>query len=318
MKVFMEAGLPDGVINMVPGSGSVISEVVLNHKDLAGIHFTGSNNTFDFLWTETAKNLKKYKSYPKLVGETGGKDFIFAHPSADPLEVSTALFAGAFEFQGQKCSACSRAYIPKSMWGKVKENLIAFRSKVTMGDSKDLNNFITAVIDEKSFDNIMSYIKYVKEANDAEIIFGGEGDKSKGYFVEPTVVLTTNPKFKTIQEEIFGPVLTVYVYEDDKFKETLELCDETSPYGLTGSIFSKERYGLVEAYNTLRYSAGNFYYNDKCTGAMVGKQPFGGSRRSGTNDKAGSMYNLLRWVSPRTIKETLVPPTDILYSYMKK
>jgi 1-pyrroline-5-carboxylate dehydrogenase len=317
MKIFMEAGLPDGVINMVPGAGPEISEIVLNHKELSGIHFTGSNNTFDYLWTETTKNLKTYKSYPKLIGETGGKDFIFAHPSADPLELSTSLIAGAFEYQGQKCSACSRAYIPNSLWDSVRMHLKEMHGKIRVGDVRDFNNFVNAVIDEKSFDNIMNYIHYVQESKDAEIILGGKGDKSKGYFVEPTVVLTTNPYFRTMQEEIFGPVLTIFLYEDDKFQETLELCDATSPYGLTGSIFSKDRYALIEACKTLRYSAGNFYYNDKCTGAMVGRQPFGGARASGTNDKAGSMLNLLRWVSPRTIKETLISPTDFRYGYME-
>lgn len=316
MQIFKEAGIPDGVINFIPGSGSTISSVVLEHKDLAGIHFTGSTGTFNHLWKTVAKNLEKYRSYPRLVGETGGKDFIFAHNSAKPLELATAIVTGAFEYQGQKCSAASRAYIPKSIWGETKNHIVKMVNEMKMGDVTDFNNFVNAVIDEASFDNIMSYINYAKEATDAEIIAGGEGDKSVGYFIQPTVILTSNPNFKSMEEEIFGPVMTIYVYEDEKFDETLKICDETSPYALTGSIFSNDRYATAHACRILRYAAGNFYYNDKPSGAMVGLQPFGGSRMSGTNDKAGSTLNLLRWANPRTIKETLISPTDFKYAYM--
>lgn len=316
MKIFKEAGLPDGVINFIPGSGSLISNIVLNHYDMAGVHFTGSNATFNSIWKDVASKLDVYKSYPKLVGETGGKDFIFAHQSANPVELATAIVRGAFEYQGQKCSAASRAYIPKSIWDETKTLLINMIKTIQMGDVRDFNNFVNAVIDEKSFDNIMSYLDIVKKSNDAEIIIGGEGDKSVGYFVQPTVVLTSNPDFITMREEIFGPVITVYVYEDDQFEKTLELCDKTSPFALTGAIFSNDKYAMVQACRVLRYSAGNFYINDKPTGAMVGQQPFGGSRASGTNDKAGSHLNLIRWVSPRTIKETLMPARDYKYPYM--
>ncbi|MBC35157.1 MAG: 1-pyrroline-5-carboxylate dehydrogenase [Bacteroidetes bacterium] len=316
MKIFKEAGMPDGVINFIPGSGSMIGDIVLNHPELAGIHFTGSTATFNHLWKTVGNNLEKYRSYPKLVGETGGKDFIFAHKSANPEELATAIVSGAFEYQGQKCSAASRAYIPASLWIETKSHMLNKVEEIKVGDPTDLNNFMNAVIDEKSFDNIMSYINYAKEASDAEIIFGGEGDKSIGYFVQPTIIETTNPKFKSMEEEIFGPVMTIYVYEDNKFDETLELCDQTSQYALTGSIFSNDKYATIKACKVLRYAAGNFYYNDKPSGAMVGLQPFGGARASGTNDKAGSYLNLLRWTSPRTIKETLLPPTKIQYSYM--
>ncbi|NOX46387.1 MAG: L-glutamate gamma-semialdehyde dehydrogenase [Chlorobi bacterium] len=316
MKIFKEAGMPDGVINFVPGSGAMIGDIVLHHRDLAGIHFTGSTATFNHLWKTVGNNVANYKSYPKLVGETGGKDFIFAHNSADPIELATAIVSGAFEYQGQKCSAASRAYIPKSIFEETKKHIIEKVAAMKIGDVADLDNFINAVIDESSFDNIMSYIKYANESADAEIIAGGNGDKSKGYFIEPTLILTTDPHFKTMEEEIFGPVMTLYVYEDDKFDETLELCDSTSPYALTGSIFARDKYAIVKACKALRYAAGNFYYNDKPSGAMVGQQPFGGARGSGTNDKAGSSLNLLRWVSPRTIKETLISPTDFKYGYM--
>ncbi len=316
MKIFKEAGMPDGVINFIPGSGSMIGDIVLNHKELAGIHFTGSTNTFNQLWKTVGVNLETYKSYPKLVGETGGKDFIFAHNSSDPHELATAIVSGAFEYQGQKCSAASRTYIPSSLWVETKKLILEKVSEMKIGDVTDLDNFINAVIDETSFDNIMSYINYAKEASDAKIIYGGEGDKSVGYYIKPTIIETTNPNFKTMQEEIFGPVMTIYVYEDDKFEETLKICDETSPYALTGSIFSNDKYATVKACKILRYAAGNFYYNDKPSGAMVGLQPFGGARASGTNDKAGSYLNLLRWTSPRTIKETLLPATDYKYSYM--
>jgi 1-pyrroline-5-carboxylate dehydrogenase len=317
MQIFKEAGLPDGVINFVPGSGSAVGNVVLEHPELAGIHFTGSTGVFNHLWKQVAENLDTYKSYPRLVGETGGKDFIFAHNSAKPLEVATGIISGAFEYQGQKCSAASRGYIPASMWPEVKEHLIRMVNEIKVGGVEDFNNFMNAVIDEGSFDNIMSYINYAKESPDAEIIAGGEGDKSEGYFIRPTIILTTNPKFKTMEEEIFGPVMTIFVYEDDKFEETLKLCDETSPYALTGSVFATDKYAMVKACKTLRYAAGNFYYNDKPSGAMVGQQPFGGARKSGTNDKAGSSLNLLRWINPRTVKETLVSPTDFKYPYME-
>ncbi len=318
MKVLMEAGLPAGVINFVPGTGSTISDIVFAHPMLAGIHFTGSNNTFNYLWRQVANNLEKYRSYPRIVGETGGKDFIFAHKSASALDVATAIVRGTFEFQGQKCSAASRAYIPASLWPKVKELSLGMAARIKMGDVCDKDNFVNAVIDEKAFNSIESYINYAKNAADATIITGGTCDKSKGYFITPTIILTTNPKFKTMVEEIFGPVITIYVYEDEKYEETLKLCDATSPYALTGAIFSRDRYAMMQASDILRYSAGNFYLNDKPTGAMVGQQPFGGARGSGTNDKAGSELNLVRWVSPRAIKETLVPATDFPYPYMSK
>ena len=318
MKVFKEAGLPDGVINFIPGQGSLIGKNILASKDLAGIHFTGSNVTFNTLWKGVGDNLDKYVSYPKLVGETGGKDFIFAHNSAYPQELATAMVAGSFEFQGQKCSAASRAYVPKSLWGDVKNRIFALMDQIKMGQPYEFDVFVNAVIDEASFDNIKSYIDFAKESKEAEIVRGGVCDKSKGYFIEPTIIVTTNPKFKSMEEEIFGPVLTVYVYEDTKYEETLELCNTTSPYGLTGAIWSNDKYATLKAFDMLRYAAGNFYINDKPTGAMVGLQPFGGSRASGTNDKAGSYLNLIRWTSPRTIKETYVAATDILYGYMKE
>lgn len=316
MKIFKEAGVPDGVINFVPGPGSQVGHVALNHKDLAGVHFTGSNGTFNHLWKSVANNLENYRSYPRVVGETGGKDFVFVHPSADVDEVATALVRGAFEYQGQKCSAASRAYIPESLWDSIKRRIDRNLKLIQKGDPKDFCNFVNAVIDEKAFDRIMGYIDKARDSKDAEIIFGGTGDKSKGYFIDPTVILAKDPHFITMEEEIFGPVLSIHVYPDDKFEETLQLCDNTSPYGLTGSIFSKDRYATVKACATLRYSAGNFYINDKPTGAVVGQQPFGGSRQSGTNDKAGSHLNLLRWINPRTIKETFLPPTDFRYPFM--
>ncbi len=316
MKIFEEAGMPAGVVNFVPGSGSLISSIVMKNKDLGGIHFTGSNSTFNTLWKQVSDNLHLYKSYPRIVGETGGKDFIFAHNSADPLALATAIVRGAFEYQGQKCSAASRAYIPQSIWELTKEHVLRMISEIRIGNVTDLNNFVNAVIDEPSFDRIMSYIKKAQESDKAEIIAGGKGDMSKGYFIEPTVIIAKDPHFITMEEEIFGPVMTIYVYEDDEYEETLKLCDETSPYGLTGAIFSRDRYAMVKACRILRYAAGNFYYNDKPTGAMVGQQPFGGSRASGTNDKAGSHLNLLRWVSPRTVKETFIPATDFRYPYL--
>lgn len=316
MNIFREAGVPDGVINFVPGPGSMVGDIVLKHKDLGGVHFTGGTNTFNTIWKSVANNLENYRSYPRLVGETGGKDFVFVHHTANAAEVATALVRGAFEFQGQKCSAASRAYIPESLWEDIKKKIGSNLKKIKIGSPVDFCNFVNAVIDKKAFDRIMGYINTAKNSSDAEIVYGGTGDESKGYFIEPTVILAKNPKFVTMEEEIFGPVLTIFVYPDDKFEETLNLCDETSPYGLTGSIFSNERYATTKACATLRYAAGNFYINDKPTGAVVGQQPFGGSRQSGTNDKAGSQLNLLRWISPRTIKETFLPPTDFRYPYM--
>jgi len=302
MKIFMEAGVPAGVVNFLPGSGALIGKHIMESRDLAGIHFTGSNATFNSLWNSVGDMLTKYKSYPRLVGETGGKDFIFVHPSANPKEVAVAAFSGAFEYQGQKCSAASRIYIPESLWPEIKSEIIKLSKEAKMGDVCDFKNFVNAVIDESSFDNIISYIEFAKESDEAEIIFGGDYDKSVGYFVSPTLIKTVNPHFKSMEEEIFGPVLTAYVYKNSKVEETLKLCDETSPYGLTGAVFGSDRLAVAEICNRLRYSAGNFYINDKPTGAVVGKQPFGGSRGSGTNDKAGGSFNLIRWVSPRTIK----------------
>jgi len=318
MKIFQEAGLPDGVINFVPGSGSLIGNTVLKHKDLAGIHFTGSNATFNSLWRSVSENLTNYVSYPKLVGETGGKDFIFVHNSANPLEVATAIVRGAFEYQGQKCSAASRSYIPKSLWNEIKKHLQSQISQIKIGDVADFENFMNAVIDENSFDNIMNYIELAKKSIECEIIAGGKGDKSIGYFVQPTIILTTNPYFTTMQEEIFGPVMTIFVYDDKNYEETLYICNKTSPYALTGAIFSNDKYAMIQACRILRYAAGNFYINDKPSGAMVGLQPFGGARGSGTNDKAGGNLNLLRWISPRTIKETFIPAQDFKYPYMDK
>lgn len=317
MKIFQEAGLPDGIINFIPGSGSLIGNIALQHKDLGGIHFTGSNATFNSLWRTIGENLETYKSYPRIVGETGGKDFIFVHQSANSQEVATAIIRGAFEYQGQKCSAASRAYIPKSLWNEIKDRVIAMAEDIKVGDVKDFSNFMNAVIDEKSFDNIMKYIGIAKNSKNAEILTGGTGDKSVGYFIRPTIIQTTDPKFITMQEEIFGPVMTIYVYDDKDYEKALHICDETSPYALTGAIFSNDRYAYIQACKILRYAAGNFYINDKPTGAMVGLQPFGGARESGTNDKAGGPLNLLRWTSPRTIKETFVPAIDYKYPYMK-
>jgi 1-pyrroline-5-carboxylate dehydrogenase len=317
MKVFQEAGMPDGVINFIPGRGAVISNVLLKDPLLAGIHFTGSNNTFNHLWKQVADNLGEYRSYPRLVGETGGKDFIFVHPSADPLEVAVNAIRGAFEYQGQKCSAASRMYVPESLWPEIKSLMQDMCRDMKTGDIRDLENFINAVIDESSFDNIMGYIDFAKESGDARFISGGRGDKRKGYFIEPTIIETTDPFFKTMQEEIFGPVLTVWVYPDNKLDEAVNICDKTSPYGLTGAVFGRDRVAASRICESLRYAAGNFYINDKPTGAIVGLQPFGGARASGTNDKAGGEFNLIRWISPRTIKETFVPATDYRYDYMK-
>ncbi len=316
MKVFEEAGLPPGVINFIPGSGSLIGQAVLNHKDLAGIHFTGSNATFNILWRGVTENLTNYVSYPKIVGETGGKDFIFTHNSANPTEVATAIIRGAFEFQGQKCSAASRAYIPQSLWNEIKNSLLKQTSEIKVGDVTNFSNFMNAVIDENAFDNIMSYIDYAKNSSECEILFGGNGNKTIGYFIEPTIILTNNPKFKTMEEEIFGPVMTIFIYNDEDYEKTLHLCNQTSPYGLTGAIFSNDKYAMIQACRILRYAAGNFYINDKPSGATVGLQPFGGARASGTNDKAGGSLNILRWVSPRTIKETYIPARDFKYPFM--
>jgi len=318
MEVFIKAGLPAGVINLVYVSGPVAGDVIFKHPDFAGIHFTGSTEVFRNVWGEIGKNISMYKSYPRIVGETGGKDFIMAHASADPAVVVTALSRGAFEFQGQKCSAASRAYIPASLWPEVKKGLIADLSSMKMGPTENFENFINAVIDEKAFDKITSYIESARKNPDVEIIAGGGHDKSKGYFIDPTVLLAKKPDYITLCEEIFGPVLTVYVYDDEKFDETLELVDRTGIYALTGSIIAQDRYVIEHAMKKLVNSAGNFYINDKCTGAVVGQQPFGGARGSGTNDKAGSMINLLRWVSPRTIKETFVPPVDYRYPFLAK
>lgn len=318
MKVFKEAGLPDGVINFLPGSGPRVGGAVLGSEHLAGIHFTGSNNTFNQLWHSVGKNLQGYRSYPKLVGETGGKDFIVVHASAHVDEVATAMVRGAYEYQGQKCSAASRAYIPQSLWPQIRERVREMLDEITIGDVRDFGNFMNAVIDEKAWDNIMHYIDVARQSNEARIVFGGRGDKRTGYFIEPTVIEVDNPHFITMEEEIFGPVLSVYVYADKDFEDTLKLVDETSPYGLTGAVFAHDRHVLDRAAGQLKYAAGNLYYNDKPTGAVVGQQPFGGARQSGTNDKAGSLLNLLRWTSPRTIKETLLPPTDFRYPFMKK
>jgi len=285
---------------------------------LAGIHFTGSTNTFNFFWKQIVENLPKYKNYPKIVGETGGKDFVLVHNTANTDEVATALVRGSFEYQGQKCSAASRAYIPKSLWPSIKEKMGKSLAEIKMGDVNNFTHFVNAVIDEASFDSIMGYVDKVKNTKDAEIVFGGKGDKSKGYYIEPTVILAHNPHFVTMEEEIFGPVLTVYVYEDAKFEETLDLVDTTSPYALTGAIFARDRQVIIQAYEKLRYAAGNFYINDKPTGAVVGQQPFGGARGSGTNDKAGSSLNLIRWTNPRAIKETLLPATDYKYPFLEE
>jgi 1-pyrroline-5-carboxylate dehydrogenase len=316
MEVFMKAGLPKGVINLVYVSGPVAGDVIFKHPDFAGIHFTGSTEVFRNVWGEIGKNIATYKSYPRIVGETGGKDFIIAHPSADEKAVVTALSRGAFEFQGQKCSAASRAYIPKSLWPSVKENLLKDLQSMKMGPTEDFGNFINAVIDEKAFDKITSYIANAAKNPDVEIIAGGQYDKSKGYFIEPTVILSKRPDYITMCEEIFGPVLTIYVYEDDQYDQTLELVDKTGIYALTGAIIAQDRYAIDHSMKKLVNAAGNFYINDKCTGAVVGQQPFGGARGSGTNDKAGAMINLLRWVSPRTIKELFVPPTDYRYPFL--
>jgi len=316
MDVFKEAGVPDGVINVVFGDPVMITNTVLSNPDFSGLHFTGSTFIFKELWKQIGENIHNYKTYPRIVGETGGKDFIIAHKSANAKQVATAISRGAFEFQGQKCSAASRAYIPKSLWSEVKQYLLDDIKSFKMGSPEDMSNFITAVIHEGSFDKLAKYIDQAKADSDAEIIAGGGYDKSKGYFIEPTVVITTDPKYTTMCTELFGPVITIYIYEDDAYSTTLKLVDETSEYALTGAVLSTCRYAIDEATKALQNSAGNFYINDKPTGAVVGQQPFGGARASGTNDKAGSAQNLLRWVSPRLIKETFVTPTDYRYPFL--
>ncbi len=316
MDVFKEAGVPDGVINVVFGDPEMITNTVLSSPDFSGLHFTGSTEIFKKLWKNIGENISNYKTYPKIVGETGGKDFIVAHKSAIAAQVSTAIVRGAFEFQGQKCSAASRSYISQSIWDEVKSNIIADLKSIKMGSPSDTNNFVTAVIHENSFDKIANYIDDAKNDSETEIIAGGKYDKSKGYFIEPTVIVTTNPNYKTMHEEIFGPVMTIYIFKDDDFDKTLKLVDSTSGYALTGAILATDRYAIDNATKLLQNCAGNFYINDKPTGAVVGQQPFGGARGSGTNDKAGSVLNLLRWVSPRLIKETFVTPTDYRYPFL--
>ncbi|MCX6200286.1 MAG: L-glutamate gamma-semialdehyde dehydrogenase [Bacteroidetes bacterium] len=318
MKIFREAGVPDGVINLIYPGGPDAADVIFSHRDFAGIHFTGSTEVFQNIWKNIGDHIHLYKTYPRIVGETGGKDFILAHKSADAKAVATAISRGAFEYQGQKCSAASRAYVPANIWNAVKKQVLEDLASMKMGGTEDFGNFINAVIDEKSFDKLAAYIAQAKKDKDAKIIAGGKCDKTKGYFIEPTIIQTTNPNYVTMCEELFGPVLTVYVYEEDKFEEILKTVDSTSIYALTGSILAQDRYAIELATQKLQNAAGNFYINDKPTGAVVGQQPFGGSRGSGTNDKAGSMINLLRWVSPRTIKETFVSPVDYRYPFLAK
>ncbi|MFV5694709.1 L-glutamate gamma-semialdehyde dehydrogenase [Flavobacterium sp. LB3P122] len=316
IEVFKEAGVPDGVINVVFGDALMITDTILASRDFAGIHFTGSTQVFKDIWSKIGTNIHHYKTYPRIVGETGGKDFIIAHPSANAKQVATGIVRGAFEFQGQKCSAASRSYVPRSLWPAIKEQLITDTKSMKMGSPEDFSNFITAVIHEGSFDKLVSFIDQAKKATDAEIIVGGNYDKSVGYFIEPTIIVTTNPHYTTMETELFGPVMTIFVYEDAKWEETLELVDTTSEYALTGAVFSQDRYAIEQATTKLQNAAGNFYINDKPTGAVVGMQPFGGARASGTNDKAGSALNLLRWASPRTIKETFVTPEDYRYPFL--
>ncbi|MBE0577050.1 MAG: L-glutamate gamma-semialdehyde dehydrogenase [Desulfuromonadales bacterium] len=316
MQILKEAGMPDGVINFVPGPGSMVGRICLDHRDLGGIHFTGSTGVFHQMWQTVGSNIAKYKSYPRIVGETGGKDFIFAHQSADVKQLATAIIRGAFEFQGQKCSAASRSYIPASIWGQVRQILETDMARIKMGPSNDFRNFFNAVIDKSAFATITEFIDYAGDAKDAEVIIGGGYDDSTGYFIEPTVILTSNPHFRTMEEEIFGPVMTIYVYDDARYEETLDICDRTSIYALTGAVFASERQAVSLAMSKLENAAGNFYINDKPTGAVVGQQPFGGARASGTNDKAGSYLNLVRWVSPRTIKETFDAPSSFEYPFM--
>ena len=316
LKLLQEAGLPDGVINFVAADGPVTSQALLGRRDLAGVHFTGSTATFQHIYKTVSENVGNYRSYPRIVGETGGKDFVFAHPSADAEALVVALVRGAFEYQGQKCSAASRAYIPQSIWTKIKDRLVEEVRAIKMGDVRDFRNLVNAVIDERSFNKISSYLEHAKQSNDAEILVGGGANSEIGYFIEPTVILAKSPTYKSMCDEIFGPVLTVYVYEDSKLDETLKLCDETSPYALTGAVFAQDRAAVDYISLRLQHAAGNFYINDKPTGAVVGQQPFGGARASGTNDKAGSIINLYRWASPRTIKENLSPPKSVGYPFM--
>jgi 1-pyrroline-5-carboxylate dehydrogenase len=316
LQILREAGLPDGVINVVYGSGATIGDAALSSPELAGIHFTGSTPVFQSMWKTVGDSIARYRNYPRIVGETGGKDFIVAHPTADVAEVATAIVRGSFEYQGQKCSAASRVYAPKSMWPELRERLEAQVAELRMGDVADFSNFMGAVIDKGSFATQKEAIEEARASEKAEIVVGGEYDDSEGFFVAPTVIQTEDPGYRTMQEELFGPVVTTYVYDDKRWSDTLELVDSTAPYGLTGAVFADDRFAVEEAHRKLRYAAGNFYVNDKPTGAVVGQQPFGGSRASGTNDKAGSMWNLIRWVSPRTVKETFVPPTDYRYPFM--
>lgn len=316
MTILRKAGLPDGVINFIPGPGNVLGSIALLNPWLAGVHFTGSTATFQSMWQTVGQNLSNYRTYPRLVGETGGKDFVFVHPSADLEPLVTALVRGAFEFQGQKCSAASRAYVPESMWPALKKRLVEEISTIKMGDIEDFTNFMGAVIDAQAFRSIKGYIDYAKESPEAEIICGGNADDSVGFFIEPTVIVTTNPRFKTMEEEIFGPVLTIYIYKDEEIEEALDLCDSTSIYGLTGAVFAQDREAIVKIEKRLTHAAGNFYINDKPTGAVIAQQPFGGARASGTNDKAGSRINMMRWVSPRAIKEHLNPPVGYRYPFM--
>jgi 1-pyrroline-5-carboxylate dehydrogenase len=318
MRILKEAGLPDGVINLIYVSGKELGKICFSHRDFAGIHFTGSTGVFNNMWKTIGENVGNYKSYPRIVGETGGKDFVLVHKSADVDVTVAALTRGAFEFQGQKCSAASRAYLPSNLANQIKEKLIAEIKTMKMGSVEDFSNFINAVIDETSFDKITSYIENAKKDANAEIIVGGKYDKSKGYFIEPTVIEAKDPNYVSLCEEIFGPVLTIYVYDENKFEETIELVNNTSPYALTGSIIAQDRNAIALATDKLRNAAGNFYINDKPTGAVVGQQPFGGARASGTNDKAGSILNLYRWLSARTIKETFNPPTDYRYPFLKE
>ena len=318
LEMLREAGLPDGVINFLPGDGSTVGDPILNNSKLAGVHFTGSTSTFNHIWKTIGSNIDKYKTYPRIVGETGGKDFCLAHNSCNTDVLVTAMIRGAFEYQGQKCSAMSRAYIPKSIWPTVEQKLINEIKKIKVGSPKDTSNFMNAVIDKNAFDNILKYIDYAGNHNNAEIIYGGNFDDSEGYFIDPTIILTSDPKFKTMVEEIFGPVLTIFLYEDEDWEQTIKLVDNTSSYGLTGCIIASDQNIIKESTNKLRYAAGNFYINDKPTGAVVGQQPFGGSRASGTNDKAGSELNLLRWVSVRTIKENFDPPSEFEYPFLEE
>ena len=317
MKLMMEAGLPPGVINFIPGSGAEITEIALSNPDFAGVHFTGSTAVFQGLWQRIAEALPNLKGYPRIVGETGGKDFIVAHPDCDRQGLLVALLRGAFEYQGQKCSAASRAYIPESVWGDIGNNLVSEVKKIKMGDCKDFTNFMTSVIDKRAFDKITGYIQRAKENENCEIAVGGGSNEETGWFIEPTIIVTKDPKSESMVEEIFGPVLTIYVYDDNRFEETLKLCDESSPYALTGAIFAKSEENIETAYNALRFTAGNFYINDKPTGAVVAQQPFGGARASGTNDKAGGPLNLLRWISPRSVKRTNMEIHDWTYPFMK-